>query len=585
MTETSTDSAAEKIPAATEAGREVTLTPRKIGDVSHDAELALLAELDAAIADAATSEEQLQDETDNGAAAAENIPEEGTESAVNSADLDETGISATAEEVPVPDESNDSPLDVAEADAATTSAAADEQLEAHTPDSADTATAHMPDEEEPGNSGDSSTADSSAGLSVTPEEDPVSHESNETPRDETEALPAEAEGAVATAAAPDEQLDADIHDSTDAAAPRVPEEEDNGESDDRSVSGDDPDAADDLSATLEDHHREEVPALLGREIEADDAEIQITPVAAIADESPVDARMEEDTPDTDDTGAVAEPELTDVHPLPVIAGEHTEPVAAPDAGIELGLFTESLQEVVADIRAVSAKIDAVSVDTDSLINQVNSLSIKYDALAEEIQANATDGATRNFLSKTFLTVSSVVVAALAVFQLYTFTSLIKSQRKEHAAVAALLGNMNDLNKKLADYDKNLTKALPVSAQPEHAPQQHHAAPEQAPHGTAGKTDTPSAPVIPVLEKMNRLRNGLPEKKLIRKETGDWFVYNKKNEECIADIEVIDALNQAYRKSGRSLSPGFPLPAHNALCILKPDGKGGTEIVMTKNFVP
>jgi hypothetical protein len=85
--------------------------------------------------------------------------------------------------------------------------------------------------------------------------------------------------------------------------------------------------------------------------------------------------------------------------------------------------------------------------------------------------------------------------------------------------------------------------------------------------------------------LNKLRNGLAEKKLIRKENGDWFVYGKKSEENITDVEVIKALNLAYEKIGRSLIPPVPLPAHNALCILKADGKGGTQIVMTKDFLP
>ena len=95
----------------------------------------------------------------------------------------------------------------------------------------------------------------------------------------------------------------------------------------------------------------------------------------------------------------------------------------------------------------------------------------------------------------------------------------------------------------------------------------------------------SANSLSVLERLNKLRNGLPEKRLIRKETGDWFVYNKKSQECISDVEVIEALNQAYRKIGRQLEPNIPMPAHNALCILKPNGKGGTDVVMTKEFLP
>jgi len=87
--------------------------------------------------------------------------------------------------------------------------------------------------------------------------------------------------------------------------------------------------------------------------------------------------------------------------------------------------------------------------------------------------------------------------------------------------------------------------------------------------------------------LNKLRNGLPEKKLFRNETGDWFTYNnnkKNNHESISDIEIIKALNEAYIKIGRTITPGIPLPPVKALCLLKPDGKGGTQIIMTKEFV-
>ena len=149
------------------------------------------------------------------------------------------------------------------------------------------------------------------------------------------------------------------------------------------------------------------------------------------------------------------------------------------------------------------------------------------------------------------------------------------------AAKQILTDIGNLNKKMADYNKNITKVLEKPVQQEHA-QPSPVAAEIAVHEPQV---TSSASVTPVNEKLNKLRNGLPEKKLFRKETGDWFVFNKKNDECISDVEIIDSLNQAYRKIGRSVSPVVPLPAHKALCILKPDGKGGTQVVMTTEFLP
>jgi len=256
----------------------------------------------------------------------------------------------------------------------------------------------------------------------------------------------------------------------------------------------------------------------------------------------------------------------------------------PDYGAELKNIQGSLQDSLTSTQSISSKLDVLSSNTDGLVKQLNGLTLNYELLSAEVETISSDSHSKSVLSKTFLIISSAIIALLVVFQLYMFTSLIKTERLQNVAGSAVMENITSLNKKMAEYDKNLTKAL------EHPPQQEHVQPNPAVTENGGHeivTHKEAAPVsvTPVLEKLNRLRNGLPEKKLIRKETGDWFVYAKKNEECISDVDVIESLNQAYRKIGRSTSPGIPMPAHNALCILKPDGKGGTQVVMTKDFLP
>ncbi len=254
----------------------------------------------------------------------------------------------------------------------------------------------------------------------------------------------------------------------------------------------------------------------------------------------------------------------------------------PTGGSELKNIMESLQHSLTETHYISSKLDAVSADTDNLLKQVNSLSLNYELLAAEMES-VTSG-TKGKLSKMFLIISSITITLLIAFQLYTFTSLIKTEQLQNAAGSSVLESIGSLNKKMAAYDKNLTKALEKPAPQEHV-LPNPVAVEKAIHETSVHAETVAPHVTPVPEKLNRLRNGLPEKKLIRKETGDWFVYNKKTEECIADVEAIETLNGAYKKIGRSLSTTVPMPAHNALCILKPDGKGGTDVVMTKVFVP
>ena len=258
-------------------------------------------------------------------------------------------------------------------------------------------------------------------------------------------------------------------------------------------------------------------------------------------------------------------------------------VTHPDYGPELKVIQESLQDSVANTQALSEKIDAVSNNTDGLVKQLNGLALNYELLTAEMETISTDAHSKSVLSKTFLVISSLIIALLVVFQIYLFTSLIKTERLQNASGATVLENITGLNNKMAAYDKNLTKAL--ESQPQQEPvQAHPAAAEGAGHGMAGNMEKAPVNPTPVLEKLNKLRNGLPEKKLIRKESGDWFVYNKKSDECVSDVDVVEALNESYIKIGRTLTPTVPMPQHKALCILKPDGKGGTKVDMTKEFV-
>lgn len=256
---------------------------------------------------------------------------------------------------------------------------------------------------------------------------------------------------------------------------------------------------------------------------------------------------------------------------------------APDNGSELKVIMETLQESLSSTHDVSAKIDGISSTTDELKKQINNISNNYEMLTAEMELMSSEAHTKSVLSKTFLIISSLLVTLLVVLQIYMFVSQIKIQQLQNAAGSNVLDNVTGLNNKLAEYDKNITKVLEKSAQEEHAGV-NQAMAAQPSQEAAATTEVAAVAVTPVLEKLNKLRNGLPEKKLIRKESGDWFVYGKKGDECVSDVDVIEALNDSYIKIGRTLTPTIPLPQHKALCILKPDGKGGTKVDMTKEFV-
>lgn len=337
---------------------------------------------------------------------------------------------------------------------------------------------------------------------------------------------------------------------------------------------------------------EEVQALLGGAV-ADDEEPETVPEQnseSVADAPPDDSESEyEDEYELEGEENTSATDLFQVMPdNPEIPEKTVEPDRTPvvlDAvGAELKNISESLQDSLANTRYISAKIDAVSDDTDRLAKQVNGVAMNYELLAAEMESFTSSANTKSILSKSFLVISSLALILLVIFQIYEFFSLIKTQRLQYATGSSVLNNISSLNKKLTAYDRNLTKAMENQAQQEQA-KQHEVAAEATAHEAPANKDAGPTHATPVLEKLNKLRNGLPEKKLIRKETGDWFVINMNNEESISDIEVIEVLNQAYRRIGRSLTTNVPMPSNNALCILKPDGKGGTEVVMTKDFLP
>ena len=331
---------------------------------------------------------------------------------------------------------------------------------------------------------------------------------------------------------------------------------------------------------------EEVQALLGEGDISENEEPELVSDQAAEDDAATsdDVNAEEEA---DKEASVSDSfyDLPDNLQTPAIFVEPDNAVEEhPAGGSELNTILESLQDSLANTQNISSKIDALSSDTDRLTSQVNSISINCELLTAEIEAFTSSANTKSMLSKTFLIISSIALVLLVIFQIYTFFSLAETQRLQYAAGSSVLKNISGLNKKMTEYDNHLTKALEQPAKQEHA-QPTPAAVENAGQATHGNKEGGSASVTSVPEKLNKLRNGLPERKLIRKETGDWFVYNnKKSEESISDVEVIEVLNQAYRRIGRSLAPTVPTPPHNALCILKPDGKGGTEVIMTKDFL-
>jgi hypothetical protein len=321
----------------------------------------------------------------------------------------------------------------------------------------------------------------------------------------------------------------------------------------------------------------EIPALL-----------EIDPPSDEIPESALDHEYVDDQPLHEDLLAIETADSTEQADNQFIAQQRIEPSKTTEEHAiireDLKNIQESFQHSLANTQNIYLKLEAVANGTDELAQKINSIALNHELLTAEFETLNSGSHSKNVLSKSFLIVSSLSLSLLIIFQIYMFTSLIKTERLQNAAGASVLENITGLNKKLAEYTAKLSvpKEHPVA---EAASQPLGSSPESAGHETVASKESTLPVAMPLQEKLNRLRNGQVEKKLIRKETGDWFVYAKKSEECVADVEIIEVLNSAYRKLGRPLTTKAPVPAHNSLCILKPDGKGGTAIEMTMNFVP
>ena len=252
---------------------------------------------------------------------------------------------------------------------------------------------------------------------------------------------------------------------------------------------------------------------------------------------------------------------------------------------ETGELRETLNNILDQIQMLSQKVESVSVEPASPAPPIEAVSQTSDnqPQAQVHESNAFSGVAPKPSLKTFLVSACAVVGVLSVFTIYTFTALVKVQRVQNTSGTALQSTIGALNKQLTSTEAQLSKALEKTVQQEQA---RAAAMEKAAENGHPTGEEAGGYVPPVTERLNRLRSGHSEKKLIRKETGDWFVFDGKMATAtVIDVEIIKALNDAYIKYGRSLTTKIPLPPHNAVCLLKPDGKGGTKIVMTGNFAP
>jgi len=220
------------------------------------------------------------------------------------------------------------------------------------------------------------------------------------------------------------------------------------------------------------------------------------------------------------------------------------------------VLSEQVFQLVFDL---SEKVALLSTTTAAMTVTIQKISDE----TEQMVGWSHDVKVTSALSKVFLALSILVLVLLLGGMSYLAIGHYNAQHHLHAAQTAVAETIKVQQKQIAEYDKHFADLV----------------------GGELKKEREASSKASVHDRINRLRNGLAEQPLHRKNNGDWFVASGKNEVSITDPEIIEELNQAFVKSGKTLTVPYLVPPHKMVVALRPNGKGGTDIFVTKDVVP
>jgi len=157
----------------------------------------------------------------------------------------------------------------------------------------------------------------------------------------------------------------------------------------------------------------------------------------------------------------------------------------------------------------------------------------------------------------------LLIGLLFIGLIFAFVKLSSTGQKITTLEKTISDMKADLTKREADQDKKFSESL----------NEKHLA------------DTDNRKKSVANETLNRLRDGSPERRLIRKQGGDWYVMGK-HEASVVNQEVVEILNNAYAAAKSAERSGQVVPPHtgNAIIVLKPDGKGGTIVKTAYDYI-
>ena len=226
----------------------------------------------------------------------------------------------------------------------------------------------------------------------------------------------------------------------------------------------------------------------------------------------------------------------------------------------------AVQEQQNKLEYIASTSFDLSEKVAELSKTVAVLSAQQQKVSEDTEQTAAWAASTKLvspLSKTFLVLAIVVLVALLGGLGYLAVNQVQLQQRQDKLTAVAMHSVEAQEKRMAAFDQHFADLV----------------------GTEIKHERETINKESLQSKLNHIRGGAAEQRLLRKSNGDWLLPKGKTEELITDHDLIEQLNQMFEKSGRSLTAHPSLPPHKVVSILKPNGKGGTDLMVTKETVP
>lgn len=308
---------------------------------------------------------------------------------------------------------------------------------------------------------------------------------------------------------------------------------------------------------------------------AEDAPVFETTVTVSCEEDTTGAVTEE-AADPDDSGAKDGESIADSAPTGDVDQEQADEAVAPVITVPVDRSAEVIDTLSRYWDAWDAEQVASREKSDQLLRDVSDLAGKVALLStttaamtvtlqkmagetEQLTNWSEDVRAAGSMSKLFHILMILALVLLLVGMSYLAVRQYQANQHLNTAEATIAAAIKTQQQQIAGYDKHFANLVGVEITKERE--------------ASFKSS--------VQERINRLRNGVAEQQLYRKTNGDWFAVIGKNEIALSDPDVLEELNQAFVKSGRPLKTPYLMPPHKVVVVLRANGKGGTEIVITK----